>query len=76
GALQPMVRCHVWQAPKYRKNVIKSWLILYAFVGSQLGWTLRPFFGTPEQPFAIFRQIESNFYIQVLRIIGRVLGIN
>jgi hypothetical protein len=64
------------EIPKNRKNIIRGWLVLFAFVGSQLGWTLRPFFGTPEQPFALFRDIESNFYIQVFRIIGRVLGFN
>ena len=40
-----------------RHKIIKAWLILYGFVGSQLGWTLRPFFGTPGQPFAVFREI-------------------
>lgn len=64
------------EIPKNRKGIIQGWLLLYAFVGSQLGWTLRPFFGTPGQPFALFRDIESNFYIQVIKIIGRVLGFN
>lgn len=59
-----------------RHKLIGAWLILYGFVGSQLGWTLRPFFGTPGQTFALFREIESNFYIEVLKIIGNVLGIN
>lgn len=57
-----------------RHRLIVGWLFLYGFVGSQLGWTLRPFVGTPDQSFALFREIESNFYIQVVYIIGRVLG--
>ena len=61
---------------KNRRKLIQFWLLLYGFVGSQLGWTLRPFFGTPDQPFALYRDIESNFYIQVLKIIGNVLGLN
>lgn len=60
---------------KQRFLVIKSWLCLYGFVGSQLGWTLRPFFGHSNQTFALFRPIESNFYIEVLKIIGSLLGI-
>lgn len=64
------------ESNKNRRKLIKSWLILYGFVGSQLGWTLRPFFGTPDQPFSLYREIESNFYIQVLRIIGNVFGLN
>ena len=59
-----------------RHKLIRAWLILYGFVGSQLGWTLRPFFGTPDRPFALFREIESNFYIEVVKIIGNVLGLN
>jgi hypothetical protein len=64
------------ELPQYRKNVIRSWLILYGFVGSQLGWTLRPFFGSPEKPFALFRKIESNFYLHVIQVIGKILGVN
>ena len=66
----------VSESLKSRKRLIQCWLLLYGFVGSQLGWTLRPFFGTPNQPFALYREIESNFYIQVLKIIGNVLGLN
>ncbi|NEP13692.1 MAG: actin-binding WH2 domain-containing protein [Symploca sp. SIO2C1] len=58
---------------KYRTSVVKGWLVLYAFVGSQLGWTLRPFFGEPSQPFQLFRNLESNFYVEVLKLIGRAL---
>ena len=58
---------------KYRTSIVKGWLVLYAFVGSQLGWTLRPFFGEPSQPFQLFRNLESNFYVQVLHLIGRAL---
>ena len=58
-----------------RHKLIVGWLFLYGFVGSQLGWTLRPFVGTPEQSFALFREIESNFYIQVVYIIAKVLGL-
>ena len=64
------------EIPNNRHKLIKGWLFLYGFVGSQLGWTLRPFVGTPDQPFALFREIESNFYIQVVKIIGKVLGIH
>mgnify|MGYP000138013408 CR=1 FL=1 len=59
---------------KYRTRLLKAWLVLYGFVGSQLGWTLRPFFGDPGQPFAVFRDLESNFYMHVLELIGKILG--
>jgi hypothetical protein len=59
-----------------RHKLIKAWLFLYGFVGSQLGWTLRPFFGAPDLPFSLFREIESNFFVEVVKILGAFLGLN
>jgi hypothetical protein len=60
---------------KLRNRLLKGWLVLYGLVGSQLGWTLRPFFGAPGEPFQIFRpEIEGNFYTQVITSIWTVLG--
>ncbi|MEA5551153.1 actin-binding WH2 domain-containing protein [Anabaena cylindrica UHCC 0172] len=58
-----------------RKKIIQAWLFLYAFVGSQLGWTLRPFFGAPDSAFQLFREREGNFYLSVLQSLGYILGI-
>ena len=49
--------------------LLRSWLIVYAFVGTQLAWTLRPFFGAPGLPFELFRKLEGNFYINVIQTI-------
>jgi hypothetical protein len=57
-----------------REKVLRIWILLYAFVGSQLAWTLRPFFGDPNSPFEIVRQVGGNFYVSVLESIGRMLG--
>jgi len=54
-------------------TLLYVWLLLYSFVGTQLGWTLRPFFGDPHQPFIIFRAIEGNFYLGVVEAILRLL---
>jgi flagellar biosynthesis protein FliQ len=59
---------------KSRLQFLKFWLLLYAFVGSQLGWTLRPFFGAPNLPFELIREVGGNFYLDILRSIGHVLG--
>lgn len=59
-----------------RKRLLQFWLVLYALVGSQLGWTLRPFFGAPGEPFQLFRNIEGNFYGQVFRLILNLFGFN
>lgn len=63
------------EGSKTRKRILKFWLFLYAFVGSQLGWTLRPFFGLPDSPFQLFREREGNFYLSVIQAISYLLGI-
>lgn len=55
-------------------SLLYIWIVLYGFVGTQLGWTLRPFFGDPSQPFALFRAIESNFYVNVLNSLINIGG--
>ncbi len=61
--------------PSSRRSLLKGWMLLYGLVGSQLGWTLRPFLGVEGEPFQIFRpEIEGNFYVQVARSIGSFLG--
>ena len=57
------------ERPKIRTQLLLFWLVLYGLVGSQLGWTLRPFFGAPGEPFQLFRNVEGNFYSQVIRSI-------
>lgn len=58
-----------------RRYLLQGWVLLYALVGSQLGWTLRPFLSVEGEPFQIFRpEIDGNFYAQVLRAIGTMLG--
>lgn len=62
------------QGSEIRTRIIKAWLFLYAFVGSQLGWTLRPFFGAPDSVFQLFREREGSFYLSILQSIGYILG--
>lgn len=46
------------------------WIVLYAFVGVQMGWMLRPFVGKPTAPVEFFRHEGfSNAYLEVLRLI-------
>lgn len=62
------------EGSKTRQKILQFWLFLYAFVGSQLGWTLRPFFGTPDSVFQLFREREGNFYLSVFQSLGYLLG--
>jgi hypothetical protein len=56
------------------RKTFKVWLVLYALVGAQMGWILRPFIGKPDLPFQLFRAREANIFIDVLRSIGELLG--
>lgn len=50
-------------------SLLYVWILLFGFVGTQLGWTLRPFFGSPEEPFELFRAIDGNFYVDIVHTI-------
>lgn len=62
------------EGKEIRLNILRFWLGLYAFVGTQLGWTLRPFFGSPGKAFELFRNRESNFYLSVWDSIRQIGG--
>jgi hypothetical protein len=50
------------------------WIVLFGFVGTQLAWTLRPFFGSPGAPFELFRDIDGTFYGNILSTLGSLFG--
>lgn len=50
------------------------WILLFGFVGTQLAWTLRPFFGSPGAPFELFRDIGGTFYGDILGTLAALLG--
>ncbi|MDP5017011.1 actin-binding WH2 domain-containing protein [Anabaena sp. UHCC 0187] len=60
---------------KTRTTILQSWLLLYAFVGMQLGWFLRPFFGAPESKFELFRAVKGNFYLDIMQAISEILNL-
>jgi hypothetical protein len=53
-------------------TLLNVWILLFGFVGTQLAWTLRPFLGSPDKKFEIFRAIEGNFYVDMVRAIGEL----
>jgi hypothetical protein len=51
--------------PRHRK-LVWVWIVLYAFVGIQMGWVLRPFIGQPNSPTTFFREgAWGNAYVEV-----------
>jgi len=75
GAAQIVVRRYyrplVCREPRHR-HLLWAWFFLYAFVGIQMGWVLRPFIGDPEAPVAFLRAgAWGNAYVVVGRLILR-----
>jgi len=42
------------EGARARGCVMQFWVVVYAFVGSQMAWTLRPFIGAPSMGFELF----------------------
>jgi len=43
-------------------RVVLAWTVLYALVGAQMAWMMRPFVGSPRLPQTLFRDPESNVF--------------
>lgn len=61
-------------ADRTAKRVFSIWTVIYGIVGAQMGWILRPFVGTPDQPFELFRERESNFFEALRATLERLFG--
>ncbi len=59
------------------KLLLRIWIAIYAVVGMQLGWRLRPFVGTAGSAYEFLRSgdEESNFYIAVWSAITHLWGV-
>ncbi|HEY5124895.1 MAG TPA: actin-binding WH2 domain-containing protein [Ignavibacteria bacterium] len=53
--------------PKLGMTIFKIWVVILAFVSSQLAWNLRPFIGSRDMTFELFRVREGNFYVAVIQ---------
>lgn len=53
-------------------RIVKIWALIYAIVGSQLSWGLRPFIGEGGH-FVFFRAVEGNFFIVVFKVVFNLL---
>lgn len=48
------------------RRLVRLWIVLYAFIGIQMGWVLRPFIGHPDTATTFFREgAWGNAYIEV-----------
>jgi len=62
------------EANPVHRGLLRWWLFLYAFVGIQLGYVLRPFIGDPNSPTSFLRADPwGNAYEHVARLAWDVL---
>jgi hypothetical protein len=65
AALESEARIH--------RHLRRAWILLYAFVGVQMAWDLRPFVGNPDLPVTFFREEIGNAYAEVPRVLWEAL---
>jgi hypothetical protein len=56
------------------RTVFRIWTLIFAVVGAQMGWVLRPFIGAPNAPFQWFRNRQSNFFVAFVEALGRLFS--
>jgi len=62
---QPLIE----RKPQHRL-LLRAWLVIYAFVGIQMAWVLRPFIGSPNMPAQFLREdVWGNAYVRLANII-------
>ena len=62
--------------PKIGLTVFKIWVVIFALVGFQLSWNLRPFLGQKDAPFEVLRSdTQGNVYSTVFRSLGILMGV-
>jgi len=68
GYYRPLIERH----PRHRV-LLRVWLFVYAFVGIQMGWMLRPFIGSPNSAVTFFREDTwGNAYVVVYGLLWQV----
>ncbi len=55
-------------------SVFRTWVAVFALVGMQMSWVLRPIIGSPDLPFAWFRPRESSFFEAVSTALNRLFS--
>lgn len=54
-------------------TLFRVWVIVFAIVGAQMSWVLRPFIGSPNQEFSWFRERSGNFFQAVSHVVTDLL---
>lgn len=60
--------------PGAANGIFQIWVVIYALVGAQMAWLLRPFIGNPNMEFTVLRAREGNFFSSVIHHIQQLFG--
>ena len=72
--LRRLYRRLIERDPRHR-ILLRLWIVIYVFVGIQMGWLLRPFIGSPLAETRFFREgAFSNAYVVVMRLMRDALA--
>src|SRR5262245_2869848 len=58
--------------PKKALTIMRAWAVLFAFVGVQLAWNLRPFLGDRNESFQVIGKYQGNFYAAVIYAVNQL----
>lgn len=56
------------------KAVFVCWIVVFALVGAQMSWVLRPFIGSPDREFTWLRVRESHFFEGVWKAVSQLFS--
>lgn len=59
--------------PRKAITIMRVWALLFAFVGIQLAWNLRPFLGDRDGQFRIVGEYQGNFYTAVIYAVNKLV---
>ena len=59
--------------PRRAVTMMRIWALLFAFVGIQMAWNLRPFLSDRSEPFRVFGHYEGNFYAAVVYAMNKLM---
>ncbi len=62
------------EGPNPGRKVLRVWVVIYAIVGAQMAWIMRPFIGAPNLEFSFFRQRGGNFIKAFFEALGDLLA--
>jgi hypothetical protein len=55
-------------------TIFRVWVFVFAVVGAQMSWVLRPFIGSPDLEFSWFRERSGNFFQTVFVMLFRLFS--